>query len=56
MADTGGKLQIADERAAESAAILAEDADLRAIIEGWPDLPQAIKTAILALLRASEES
>jgi hypothetical protein len=41
--------------AAESAAILTEDADLQAVIEQWSDLPQTIKTAILALIRVGEE-
>jgi hypothetical protein len=32
---------------------VAADADLRAVAEAWPTLPQAIKTGILAMVRAS---
>jgi hypothetical protein len=42
--------------AADDSAILSEDADLRAIVESWSDLPQTIKTAILALIQVGEES
>ena len=32
--------------------ILQEDADLRALIEAWPGLPEQIKTAIKALIES----
>ena len=30
------------------------DPDLQAIIERWPELPEALKTGILAMVRATE--
>ena len=31
------------------------DPDLRAVIEGWTDLPEAIKAGIVAMIRASKD-
>ena len=45
--------------AAESGAIVAENApvdpDLQAIIERWPDLPEAMKADIVAMVKAAGE-
>ncbi len=31
------------------------DSDLAAVVEAWPDLPEAIKAGILAMVEASSE-
>ena len=45
------------ERGAESGAVLPDfgplDADLRRVIEAWPDLPQSAKAGIVAMVKAA---
>ena len=51
------KNTLSEMRAALGAAVGAEngpvDDDLRAIIERWPDLPDAVKAGMLAMVRAA---
>ncbi|MCE9548354.1 MAG: hypothetical protein K8T25_23010 [Planctomycetia bacterium] len=35
---------------------LSEDADLRAVVTAWPDLPATIRAAIVGLVKASGAS
>jgi len=35
---------------AENSALAIQDPSLRLIVDAWPDLPQAIKAAVLALV------
>ena len=48
------------EGAARGAAVGAEDApidpDLQAIIERWPELPEAVRTSIVAMVRAAKKT
>jgi len=32
------------------------DPDLAAVVDAWPDLPEAVKTGILAMVKASHRS
>jgi hypothetical protein len=56
-AKTQGKSGISSGQRAKSSAVEPEtppiDPDLRAIIEQWPDLPEAVKANILAMVQAS---
>ena len=53
-----GKSPVPVQGGAESGAVGAQstlvDADLRAIIEAWPELPDAVKAGILAMIHAAE--
>ena len=57
-ADSAGKMAICESGAAESGAVGARDgdfpADLRAIIDAWPGLADAVKADILAMIRAAD--
>ncbi len=33
--------------------LLPEDSDLTAVIDAWPDLPEALKAGIVAMLKAA---
>jgi hypothetical protein len=52
-----GKTAIDVENGAESGALLVDsaenDADLQAIIEAWPSLPDDVKAGIMAIVRAA---
>jgi len=41
-----------DERAAKSDALTVTDPDLLHVVRSWPDLPEPIKLAVLALVRS----
>jgi len=48
---TPSNTQLADDRAAKSAAISTPfDAQLQAVIDAWPKLPDALKAGILAIV------
>jgi len=55
-----GKTGVSDQSGAECGALDARKADfppgLAAVVEAWPTLPQAIRTGILAMIRAGERS
>ena len=54
---SSGKTGVAAESGAESGALYAREAQndppLRAIIDAWPGLPEAIKAGILAMVQAA---
>jgi hypothetical protein len=35
--------------------LLAENGDLAAVVDGWVDLPEAVRAGIVAMVRASEQ-
>ncbi|MCH7685408.1 MAG: hypothetical protein IH899_01785 [Planctomycetes bacterium] len=55
--DSTGNNVIQGQGGAESGAVGAQsalmDPDLRAVIEAWPELPDAVKAGILAMVRAA---
>lgn len=56
--DSSGNSTIADQSGADSGAVFASsipiDADLAAVFEAWPTLPEAIKAGILALVQSQQ--
>ena len=56
-AKTQGKSRISSGQRAKSIALEPEtpliDAELRAIIDAWPDLSESVRAGILAMVRAS---
>ena len=50
---TGDSDECAAPRAAQSAANPPFDADLQQLIDAWPDLPEAVKAGILAMVKAA---
>jgi hypothetical protein len=50
--ESSEELALSETRGAESGALVA-DPDLNHIIAAWPTLPDPIKTAILAMVRAT---
>ena len=43
-------------RAADMYARVAENAALRAVVDAWPELPEAVRAGILAMVRASVDT
>jgi len=58
-AETTGEMALSETGGAKSDAIGARsdlcDAELRTIIERWPDLADAIKAGILAMVRSADQ-
>ena len=54
--ENAGKTGVLDQGGAESGALGAReaplDADLAAVVDAWPALPDAIKAGILAMIRS----
>jgi hypothetical protein len=59
VAKTTGKTGIPDSGGAECGALGAQNApsdpDLAAVVDAWPTLPEAVRTAILAMVKARVE-
>ena len=56
--DSNGNQQISTAGAAKGAVAFCPpvpaDGDLRAVVDAWPGLPEAIKAGILAMVRAAK--
>ena len=56
--NSSGKTPFSESGGAESGAVGAEngpiDADLRSVINAWPDLPEAVKAAVSRLVETAD--
>ena len=52
--ETRGKTAISEQGGAESGALPPHDPRLARLVEAWPDLPEAIRAGIAAMVGASD--